>query len=601
MLLVSYQDRLGHSVPKRDLHSLCMDLTSGLGSLSEMNEKRFDQDGVRYVITYKEAAHETQWAHFAVSEWEIEEAARLRHLRQYIHAKEKELLNVKAEEVEMFVNMLVDRDDNQVTTDLNHLVTCHSSDCAALTELDNDLDTITDHAFCTGIPNILSADSSGDHSGVDKSTQLYDFPVIQQDGLNIAGNPSTSQLGSAADIPQPTPYDDNDNDYTDFPEMLSGYLQQLTQSQLQPPLQSQAAQGPTQYQYHQQQQQQPAQQQQLVQQQQQQLVHQHQQQQQLAQQQQKQQRLACQQQQQQQQWLAHQQQQQQQLAHQVTRPDRNTRSRQPARFQVAYSLAPMRFQEDLSGEFTDGVVHHLRPALASTSASVPASTSAPPMSMPALIPAPTPAPALLDTRPSPEGHYDSKNPIHGEVVKAACVIVLENALNTCCLLTTTMKQDTARQALLNSCSASTQGWAVQHTGMLYKMITVPITDLLSSFRNAAHAVVPQAYGLHLSMWSEEDEPAHKKALIPDLIDETTLAFIYGEILSVHFHLSSSRSLLILNSLTNDNSETVQYPFEHIGLADTALDAVWVARYGQHVNSVEAIGNILVTSGAAVFC
>ncbi|KAG2029666.1 hypothetical protein BDR03DRAFT_1018098 [Suillus americanus] len=149
----------------------------------------------------------------------------------------------------------------------------------------------------------------------------------------------------------------------------------------------------------------------------------------------------------------------------------------------------------------------------------------------------------------------------------------------------TMKQDTAHQALLDSCSESMQGWAVQHLGTLYKMITVPIMDLLSSFGNAAHAVVPQAYGLCLSVWSDEDEAAHKKALVPDLIDETTLAFIYEEILS----------------LNNNNSETVQYPFEHIGVADTALDAVWVAGYGQHVNSVEAISNILATSGAAIFC
>ncbi|KAG1855605.1 hypothetical protein F4604DRAFT_1685703 [Suillus subluteus] len=589
MLMVSYQDRpyklTGLSVrDERKFAKLLSKPYCGNSSDTEdgtMDQQvfshgleRFDQDGVRYVIAYKEAARETQQARFAVSEWEIEEATRLRCLRRYIHAKEKELFNVKAEEVEMFVNMLIDWDDNQVTTDLNHLVACCSSDRAALTKLDNDLDTIADHAFRTSIPNILRVITNpmevkclGCVHDSFKSTQLYDFPVIRQDGLNIAGNPSTSQLGSAADIPQPTPYDDDD-DYTDFPEMLSGYLQQLTQSQLQPPLQSQAAQGPTQYQYHQQQQQQPAQQQQ---------------------------QLAQQQQQQQQQQLARQ--QQQQLAHQVAGPDRNTQSRQPARFQVAYSLAPMRFREDLSGEFTDGVIHSRRircpkedhprisspasktttnastSALASTSASAPASTSAPPMSMPALIPAPTPVPALLDTRPSPEGRYDSKNPIHGEVVKAACVIVLENTLNTCCLPTMTAKQDTARQALLNSCSTLTQGWAVQHTGMLYKTITVPITDLLSSFGNAARAVVPRAYGLHLSMWSEEDEPAHKKALIPDLIDETMLAFIYGEILS----------------LNDDNSETVQYPFEHIGLAYTTLDAVWVARYHQDYSA--SIGEV----------
>ncbi|KAG1848436.1 hypothetical protein F4604DRAFT_1687716 [Suillus subluteus] len=126
--------------------------------------ERFDQDGVRYVIAYKEAAHETQRACFAVSQWEMEEASQLRRLRQYIHAKERELLNVKTEEVESFVNMLVDRDDNQAAADLDYLVTSHESERIVLDNLDKDLDTLADHVYRTGIPKLLSADSREDRS-----------------------------------------------------------------------------------------------------------------------------------------------------------------------------------------------------------------------------------------------------------------------------------------------------------------------------------------------------------------------------------------------------------------------------------------------------
>ncbi|KAG1895944.1 uncharacterized protein F5891DRAFT_983803 [Suillus fuscotomentosus] len=129
--------------------------------------EHFDQDGVHYVIAYKEAAHETQRAHFAVSQWEMEEASQLRHLRQYIHARERELLHAKTEEVESFMNMLVDRDDNQVTADLDYLVTSRESERITLDDLDKDLDTLTDHAFRTGILKLLSADSSEDRSEFD--------------------------------------------------------------------------------------------------------------------------------------------------------------------------------------------------------------------------------------------------------------------------------------------------------------------------------------------------------------------------------------------------------------------------------------------------
>ncbi|KAG1899832.1 uncharacterized protein F5891DRAFT_980781 [Suillus fuscotomentosus] len=129
--------------------------------------ERFDQDGVRYVIAYKEAARETQRARFAVSQWEMEEASQLRRLRQYIHARERELLHAKTEEVESFMNMLVDRDDNQVTADLDYLVTSRESERIALDDLDKDLDTLTDHAFRTGIPKLLSADFSEDRSEFD--------------------------------------------------------------------------------------------------------------------------------------------------------------------------------------------------------------------------------------------------------------------------------------------------------------------------------------------------------------------------------------------------------------------------------------------------
>ncbi|KAG1873343.1 hypothetical protein C8R48DRAFT_769783 [Suillus tomentosus] len=131
--------------------------------------ERFDQDGVRYVIAYKEAARETQRARFAVSQWEMEEASQLRRLRQYIHARERELLHAKTEEVESFMNMLVDRDDNQVTADLDYLVTSRESERIALDDLDKDLDTLTDHAFRTGIPKLLSADSSEDRSEFDNT------------------------------------------------------------------------------------------------------------------------------------------------------------------------------------------------------------------------------------------------------------------------------------------------------------------------------------------------------------------------------------------------------------------------------------------------
>ncbi|KAG1734827.1 hypothetical protein EDB19DRAFT_1910963 [Suillus lakei] len=101
-------------------------------------------------------------------------------------------------------------------------------------------------------------------------------------------------------------------------------------------------------------------------------------------------------------------------------------------------------------------------------------------------------------------------------------------------------------------------------------------DLLSSFGNVARGVVQQAYGLCVSVWSREDEAAHKQAVIPNLTDETTLAFIYGEVLS----------------LNNNNSETIQYPFEHAAITDVTLDAVWGAGYGEYVDGVEALSNIL---------
>ncbi|KAG2364754.1 hypothetical protein BDR07DRAFT_1374755 [Suillus spraguei] len=134
MLLVSYQDRCS-ALSVRDEHKF-----TGLLSRPYSDHSSDTKDnGVHYMITYKEAAHETQW--------EMEEASQLRHLCQYIHVKEKELLNVKAEEVKTFVNMLVDHMDDQVTNDL-----------------DKDLDTLEEHVFRTSALKLLSGNSSEDQS-----------------------------------------------------------------------------------------------------------------------------------------------------------------------------------------------------------------------------------------------------------------------------------------------------------------------------------------------------------------------------------------------------------------------------------------------------
>ncbi|KAG2359883.1 hypothetical protein BDR07DRAFT_1487711 [Suillus spraguei] len=89
----------------------------------------------------------------------MEEASQLRRLHQYIHAKEKELFSVKAEEVELFMNMLVDWDDDEVVADFDYLATSTESERIALNNLDKDLNALVDHAFHTGIPKVLSADS----------------------------------------------------------------------------------------------------------------------------------------------------------------------------------------------------------------------------------------------------------------------------------------------------------------------------------------------------------------------------------------------------------------------------------------------------------
>ncbi|KAG1893230.1 uncharacterized protein F5891DRAFT_1196681 [Suillus fuscotomentosus] len=156
------------------------------------------------------------------------------------------------------------------------------------------------------------------------------LPVIRQEGYNIAGNPSTSQLGSTSDVPRHIRYD------TDSAQIVY---------------------------------QNPDQQHQLVHKHQQhQLVHEHQQYQLMHQHQQHQ--------------LPHQHQQHQllhehlqhQLPHEhqqhhyygLTYPSTSRTSfppsfcgevsRQAPKFQVAYSLAPMRFQEE---EFMDGVVYRV--------------------------------------------------------------------------------------------------------------------------------------------------------------------------------------------------------------------------------------------------
>ncbi|KAG2356108.1 hypothetical protein BDR07DRAFT_1381017 [Suillus spraguei] len=108
--------------------------------------EHFDQDGVCYVITYKEAAHETQWAHYAVSQWEMEEASQLRHLQPIYSSKE----------VETFVNMLVDGMDDQVTNDLDYLNAHRESELAMLKDHDKDLNTLEEHVFHTGAPKLLS-------------------------------------------------------------------------------------------------------------------------------------------------------------------------------------------------------------------------------------------------------------------------------------------------------------------------------------------------------------------------------------------------------------------------------------------------------------
>ncbi|KAG1875794.1 hypothetical protein F4604DRAFT_1924860 [Suillus subluteus] len=87
-----------------------------------------------------------------------------RGLEHFDQDGERELLNVKTEEVESFVNMLVDRDDNQAAADLDYLVTSHESERIVLDNLDKDLDTLVDHVYHTGIPKLLSADSREDRS-----------------------------------------------------------------------------------------------------------------------------------------------------------------------------------------------------------------------------------------------------------------------------------------------------------------------------------------------------------------------------------------------------------------------------------------------------
>ncbi|KAG2753522.1 hypothetical protein P692DRAFT_20816407 [Suillus brevipes Sb2] len=543
--------------------------------------QRMSAEGIRRAAYYKEAELEYHRHLSMTLAWEAEKLSRLKHFLDEEQQLQADKTTEAFEEAALFTRMIVDRDSERASEDLDSVTATHKDEMKKMNELNTELDEL-DIFLSPNLPAPHNAASDIHINTKDEpagklqcsftdvlSTFDYilcclrlttmpsntssrrrvvrDVPIVRQTGLNIAGHSSADQLGCASETPDsmgtpplpprinPPPVFSNDG-YSSMPPNHQGGVPLPRPSHFtgEPP--------------------------------------------------------------------------------RATGPDRVHRSFAPSgdigsRYRMVYAYAPLRGAERSRQEYTDGVVYRdqttgiqksvtrryplppVRPPRESLAAD---SDTTPTVTTPNASTSST-----IATRTSHQQHEPSSDVITKPVVsktqlkvvvKEAKDYVVSATLNKCGFRDSTGRMDVVHEALTEACSFVIDNdrgirlWIDDNVNALYKSVVTPMSTILNRFKKCAQDLVENVYGLDTSIWTDETVRAnHNKTTVDFLTGQGSLNFIFGDIIRL------------------ENGREIRYPFEHKAIIQIAVRAAFRDGYHKFIDSDESLDNIMSMSAAAACC
>ncbi|KAG2105441.1 uncharacterized protein F5147DRAFT_775204 [Suillus discolor] len=181
--------------------------------------------------------------------------------------------------------------------------------------------------------------------------------------------------------------------------------------------------------------------------------------------------------------------------------------------------------------------------------------------------------------------YSDKIRIHQRIFEEARVTLIRSALVDCPFLSEQERKEAALRALASTAEVHDKkhgnGWATENLPAFYRTFTVlPLADIISACKKAAHAIVQFGYKLHPSIWSEESEPQYQIDEIKDLIDDPSFPLKY----------------IFRNS--SDLQRDKLFAFEHPVIETVLLNAILKLGY---VPFITELDSLYCTATVAVEC
>ncbi|KAG2343345.1 hypothetical protein BDR05DRAFT_999987 [Suillus weaverae] len=159
-------------------------------------------EGIHHAAYYKEAELEYHRHLSMTLAWEAE---KLKHFLDEEQQLQADKTTEAFEEAALFTHMIVDRDSEHASEDLDSVTATHKDKMRKMNELNTELDEL-DIFLSPNLPaphntaNDIHVDTKDELAG-SCNEELSDVPIVRQTGLNIAGHSLADQLGCASETP----------------------------------------------------------------------------------------------------------------------------------------------------------------------------------------------------------------------------------------------------------------------------------------------------------------------------------------------------------------------------------------------------------------
>ncbi|KAG2034237.1 hypothetical protein BDR03DRAFT_1013574 [Suillus americanus] len=253
-----------------------------------------------------------------------------------------------------------------------------------------------------------------------------------------------------------------------------------------------------------------------------------------------------------------------------------------SRYRMVYTYLPLHGAKKSRQEYTDSVVFYqlppVRPSRELLETTPTATTSRPSISL-------TVAEYLAAT--GRERHSSGATvPVINKtvlktIVKDAKNSIIVETLNKCGFHNSSSRLTVVRKALTDACTSiifetrSIELWVDNNVSELYKTISTPILTILNRFKQCAQDVVEILYKLQISIWTDLTFQINQnKTTVEFLIGNDSINYIFGEPVRL------------------EDSREFHFPFKHDRVMQIAERAVFHDGYDKFIESDESLDNIM---------